>query len=45
MTEQEMKQRTKADFISKTGITEAEADESLYWLEWIAGPACCRRSA
>jgi four helix bundle protein len=27
--------RSKADFISKTGITEEEADESLYWLELI----------
>lgn len=27
--------RSKADFISKIGITEEEADESLYWLEMI----------
>ena len=27
--------RSKADFISKIGIVEEEADESLYWLELI----------
>jgi four helix bundle protein len=27
--------RSKADFVSKIGITEKEADESLYWLELI----------
>ncbi len=27
--------RSKADFISKMGITEEEADESQYWLELI----------
>ena len=27
--------RSQADFISKMGITEEEADESLYWLELI----------
>ncbi|MBI1807441.1 MAG: four helix bundle protein [Ignavibacteria bacterium] len=27
------KARSKADFISKIGIVEEEADESLYWME------------
>jgi len=27
--------RSKADFISKIGITEEEADETCYWLELI----------
>ena len=29
--------RSKAEFISKMGIVEEEADECLYWLELIAG--------
>ncbi|MEW5766212.1 MAG: four helix bundle protein [bacterium] len=28
--------RSKADFISKIGIVEQEADETLYWLELLA---------
>ena len=28
--------RSKADFISKLGITEEEADESMFWMEMIA---------
>ena len=28
--------RSKADFISKIGITLEEADESVYWMELIA---------
>jgi four helix bundle protein len=28
--------RSKADFVSKIGIAEEEADESLFWLECLA---------
>ena len=28
--------RSKADFISKMGIVEEEADESVYWMELLA---------
>ncbi len=28
--------RSKADFVSKIGICEEEADESVYWLELLA---------
>lgn len=29
--------RSRADFISKMGIVEEEADETLYWLELLLG--------
>jgi four helix bundle protein len=29
------KARSKADFISKIGIVEEEADETLFWLEYL----------
>jgi four helix bundle protein len=31
--------KSKADFISKLGTTEEEADESLLWLEFLVEPA------
>ena len=46
--------KSKADFISKLGTVEEEADETLFWLEMIKGanscpplvlPACTRKPA
>jgi four helix bundle protein len=33
--------KSKADFISKLGTTEEEADESLFWLECLAELGTC----
>jgi four helix bundle protein len=33
--------KSKADFISKIGTAEEEADESLFWLECLAELATC----
>jgi four helix bundle protein len=35
--------RSRADFISKIGIVEEEADESMYWLEVIAESGIVKR--
>jgi four helix bundle protein len=36
--------RSRADFISKMGIVEEEADESLYWLELLTESGAVRDS-
>ncbi len=36
--------RSNADFISKMGIVEEEADESLYWMELIVEAALIKES-
>ena len=35
--------RSRADFISKIGIVEEEADESQYWLEMLADSGILKR--
>jgi four helix bundle protein len=36
--------RSRADFISKMGIVEEEADESLFWLELIQELELCKNT-
>ena len=36
--------RSRADFMSKMGIVEEEADESLFWLELIEELELCKNS-
>jgi four helix bundle protein len=36
--------KSKADFISKLGTAEEEADESLFWLECLAELATCEHT-
>ncbi len=36
--------RSRADFISKMGIVEEEADESLFWLELIKELELCKNT-
>jgi four helix bundle protein len=36
--------RSRADFISKIGITVEEADETAFWLELIVGASIIKRS-
>jgi four helix bundle protein len=36
--------RSRADFISKLGIVEEEADETIFWLDFVAEVAWSRKN-
>ena len=37
--------KSAADFVSKMGIVEEEADESIYWIELLVESGCVRADA